>query len=223
MAEFFGGYWHDEDFGLAHCSAYGDKPGRKIWIWVLARQGMIWEDLLTDADGQYVAGDSDILTRPTAGPPGFDWKSIYGLFLKGQEDARQLAYVQAAEEFQSCLKQDPNYLPALVELAALANRRADPAAALDFVRRALSIDTYDPGANYQFGLASAALVTAPPGTALAWPRPGQRQRESHRQYPQPRRPATLRLRPTAPGRRRRCGRRADRPARTRPAQPLRAF
>ena len=176
MAEFFGGYWHDEDFGLAHCSAYGDKPGRKIWIWGLACQGMIWEDLLTDADGQYVAGDSDILTRPTAGPPGFDWKSIYGLFLKGQEDARQRAYVQAAEEFQSCLKQDPNYLPALVELAALANRRADPAAALHFVRRALSIDTYDPGANYQFGLASAALghrADARDGFSLAapWPAP----------------------------------------------------
>jgi tetratricopeptide (TPR) repeat protein len=42
-------------------------------------------------------------------------------------------------------------------LAALANRRGDPAAALGFARHALSIDTYDPGANYQFGLASAAV------------------------------------------------------------------
>jgi len=39
---------------MAHCAAYGDKPGRKIWIWGLSRQGMIWENLLTDADGQYV-------------------------------------------------------------------------------------------------------------------------------------------------------------------------
>src|SRR5258708_4549557 len=53
-AEFFGGYWHDEDFGMARSSAYGDKPGRKIWIWGLSREGMIWEKLLTDADGQYV-------------------------------------------------------------------------------------------------------------------------------------------------------------------------
>ena len=60
-------------------------------------------------------------------------------------------------QFELCLKQDTNYLPALVELASLANRRADPAAALGFARHALSIDTYDPGANYQFGLASAAL------------------------------------------------------------------
>jgi hypothetical protein len=28
-AEFFGGYWHDEDFGMAHFSPFADKPGRK--------------------------------------------------------------------------------------------------------------------------------------------------------------------------------------------------
>jgi len=38
LAEFFGGYWHDEDFGMAHCAAYGDKLGRKIWIWGLSRE-----------------------------------------------------------------------------------------------------------------------------------------------------------------------------------------
>jgi tetratricopeptide (TPR) repeat protein len=282
LADFFGGYWHDDDFGMAHCAAYGDKPGRKIWIWGLSREGMIWEDLLSDADGQYVeiqsgrlfnqadsssvltpfkhaefppyatdtwtehwlpvkgtkgfvsaspwgalnvtregerlvirisparplhdklevfdgsrllakrelnlkpmraveevvllaappkalrvcvggdklqyaSGDGDILSRPTAAPPGFDWGSLYGLYLKGKESARQRAYAEAAQEFESCLKQDTNYLPALVELAALANRRVDSAAALGLARRALSIDTYEPGANYQFGLASAAL------------------------------------------------------------------
>jgi tetratricopeptide (TPR) repeat protein len=282
IADFFGGYWHDDDFGMAHCAAYGDKPGRKIWIWGLSREGMIWKDLLSDADGQYVeiqsgrlfnqadsssvltpfkhaeflpyatdtwtehwlpvkgtkgfvsaspwgalnvtregerlvirisparplhdklevfdgtrllakrelnlkpmrpveevvllaappkalrvcvggdklqyaSGDGDILSRPTAAPPGFDWGSLYGLYLKGKENARQRAYAEAAQEFESCLKQDTNYLPALVELAALANRRVDSAAALGLARRALSIDTYEPGANYQFGLASAAL------------------------------------------------------------------
>ena len=282
FAEFFGGYWHDEDFGMAHFAPYGEKPGRKIWIWGLSRQGMIWEHLLTDADGQYVevqsgrlfnqadtsssltpfkhtefapyatdtwtehwlpvkgikgfvsaspwgalnvtrdgdrlmirvspnralrdklevfdgdrllamrelrlkpmqpveeivplagspaslrvcvggdkiqytAGDDDVVTRPTAGPAGFDWKSAYGRYLKGKEDARQRAYTTAAAEFQSCLKQDTNYVPALVELASLANRRADFNAALGLARHALSVDTYDPAANYQFGFASAAL------------------------------------------------------------------
>jgi tetratricopeptide (TPR) repeat protein len=302
LADFFGGYWHDEDFGMAHCAAYGDKPGRKIWIWGLSREGMIWEDLLTDADGQYVevqsgrlfnqadsssaltpfkhtefppyatdtwtehwlpvkgikgfvsaspwgalnvtregerlvirisptrplrdklevfdgnrllakrelnlkpmqpveelvrlaappkalrvcvggdklqytAGDGDVLSRPTAAPSGFDWDSLYGLYLKGKEDARQRAYAKAAQELESCLKQDTNYLPALVELAALANRRADPAAALGLARRALSIDTYEPGANYQFGLASAAvgrLADAKDAFSLAALSPGWR-------------------------------------------------
>jgi len=41
LTDFFGGYWHDEDFGMAHCAADGDKPGRKIWIWGLSREGMI--------------------------------------------------------------------------------------------------------------------------------------------------------------------------------------
>jgi len=50
---FFGGYWHDSEFGFGHWALYDDMPGQKIWIWSLARDGAIWEDLLTDADGQY--------------------------------------------------------------------------------------------------------------------------------------------------------------------------
>jgi tetratricopeptide (TPR) repeat protein len=283
LAEFFGGYWHDEDFGMAHCSAYGDKPGRKIWIWGLSREGMVWEKLLTDTDGQYVEVQSgrlfnqtaeestltpfkhkefspyatdkwtehwlpvkgtkgfvsaspwgamnvtrqegrlviglclarplrdklevfdghrllytkvldlkpmqpveevvplaapaqrlkvclgndklqyapdedDALSRPTETPANFDWTSVYGLYLKGKESARERAYGPAAEQFELCLNKDPNFLPALVEMAALANRRADYLAARGFALRALSIDTYDPGANYQLGRASVALA-----------------------------------------------------------------
>ena len=281
-AEFFGGYWHDEDFGMARCSSYTDKPGRKIWIWGLSREGMIWEKLLTDTDGQYVeiqsgrlfnqadetstltpfkhkefapyatdswieywlpvkgtkgfvsaspwgalnvsregdqlsirisptqqlrdklrvfdgkrllverdinfspmrtveevvklpgevkalrvavGGDKlsyvsepdNVLSRPLEAPRDFDWKSTYGLYLKGKENARQRFYTKGEEGFQACLKTDPNFSPALVEMASLANRRGNRIEARDFARRALSIDTYDPGANYQFGLASAAL------------------------------------------------------------------
>jgi predicted Zn-dependent protease len=281
-AEFFGGYWHDEDFGIARCSTYVDKPGRKIWIWGLSREGMIWEKLLTDSDGQYVevqsgrlfnqadeastltpfkhkefaayatdtwteywlpvkgtkgfvsaspwgalnvaregerlsimisparplhdklrvfdgpqmiaernlnlspmqpieetvklkgqvkalrvtvGGDKlsfvfqpdDDLSRPVETPNNFDWKSTYGLYLKGKENARQRFYSKAEEGFRACLKTDANFAPALVEMASLENRRGHYTEASDFARRALSIDTYDPGANYQFGLASAAL------------------------------------------------------------------
>lgn len=51
---FFGGYWHDDDFGMVRYGSHDDKAGKKIWIWGLSRQGMIWENLLTDTDGQYV-------------------------------------------------------------------------------------------------------------------------------------------------------------------------
>ncbi|MBW7890079.1 MAG: DUF5107 domain-containing protein [Chitinophagaceae bacterium] len=53
-ADFFGAYWHDDHTGMVRYGAYDDKAGRKIWIWGLSQQGMIWEELLTDKDGQYV-------------------------------------------------------------------------------------------------------------------------------------------------------------------------
>ncbi len=53
-SDFFGGYWHDDEMGFGHYSNYSDKLGKKIWVWGLSREGMIWENLLTDTDGQYV-------------------------------------------------------------------------------------------------------------------------------------------------------------------------
>jgi tetratricopeptide (TPR) repeat protein len=51
---FSGGYWHDDDFGVVRYGTHDDKAGKKIWIWGLSGQGMIWEKILTDTDGQYV-------------------------------------------------------------------------------------------------------------------------------------------------------------------------
>ena len=51
---FFGGYYQDEDYGFGHWGRYEEMPGQKLWLWALSRQGGIWEDLLTDTDGQYV-------------------------------------------------------------------------------------------------------------------------------------------------------------------------
>ena len=64
-ADFFGGYWHDSNFGFGHWARYDDVPGQKIWIWGLSRQGMIWEKLLTDADGQYSEPQSGRLFNQT--------------------------------------------------------------------------------------------------------------------------------------------------------------
>lgn len=52
--DFFGGYYHKSGYGFGHLSAYDEMPGQKLWLWSLARDGGIWEDLLTDTDGQYI-------------------------------------------------------------------------------------------------------------------------------------------------------------------------
>lgn len=50
---FFGAYYHDSDFGVLHVADYRQVPGKKIWSWGVAGDGLIWADLLTDHDGPY--------------------------------------------------------------------------------------------------------------------------------------------------------------------------
>lgn len=281
--DFFGAYWHDEDFGMGRFSTHDDKAGKKIWIWGLADQGMIWEKLLTDIDGQYVEvqsgrffnqadvgstftpfkhagffpyasdtwteywfpvkqikgfvkannfgalnvkrekgwvkiyfsslqnindelkvteGDkliwsklirlgtmesfrdsvqvpestanllvtlgenkliynsspaADVLDRPLETPKDFDWNSVYGLYLQGRENMDQRLFPKAKEKLEACLKKDPNFLPALTEMALLMLHNMQYQDALSFSKKALSIDTYDPAANYYYGLANIQL------------------------------------------------------------------
>ena len=52
--DFFGGYYHDDGYGWGHWARYEEMPGQKMWLWALSREGGVWEELLTDTDGQYV-------------------------------------------------------------------------------------------------------------------------------------------------------------------------
>lgn len=52
--DFYGAYWHEKGYGSAHYAPYDEKLGKKIFIWGLSESGMIWKNLLTDDDGQYV-------------------------------------------------------------------------------------------------------------------------------------------------------------------------
>ncbi|MBK7257558.1 MAG: DUF5107 domain-containing protein [Ignavibacteriae bacterium] len=67
--DFFGARWGSKDLGVLHWSHYTDKPGKKIWIWGLSREGEIWRNLLTDPDlgnGQYVEIQSGLhFNQPT--------------------------------------------------------------------------------------------------------------------------------------------------------------
>ena len=70
-ADFFGAYYHDDNTGMVRYGTYDDKAGRKIWIWGLSQQGMIWEKLLTDTDGQYVEIQSGRLFNQNSSPSTF--------------------------------------------------------------------------------------------------------------------------------------------------------
>lgn len=69
LADYFGGYYTDADRGFGHWAPAVDMPGQKLWLWALSRSGGIWEDLLTDTDGQYVeyqAGRMLVQYTPTS-------------------------------------------------------------------------------------------------------------------------------------------------------------
>ncbi len=299
---FFGGYWHDDDFGFGRYANYDDKPGKKIWIWGLSRQGMIWEDLLTDRDGQYIEiqsgrlfnqesassiytpfkhrgfppyttdtwtehwfpvketrgvdraipeasvnmelindslytwicsntylrdtitildQSSTIFKQPVTlcptetaqygfafeGDPenvsiklgqqyiigpggtsgqtlsrplelsGFDWNSAYGLYMQGKEKFRQRSYDQAGTQFEECLKKNPHFLLAINGLAQVKLKQLEFQEAWELTRRSLSIDTYDPEANFYYGIASlktGRIADAKDGFSIAAANAGYR-------------------------------------------------
>ncbi len=54
LKDVFGGYYRQAGYGFGHWARHEEMPGQKLWLWALSRSGGIWEDLLTDTDGQYV-------------------------------------------------------------------------------------------------------------------------------------------------------------------------
>jgi tetratricopeptide (TPR) repeat protein len=69
FTDFFGARWGD--FGVIHYAPQTDKPGKKLWVWGLSREGEIWVNLLTDPDlsnTQYVELQSGIHFNQAAPP-----------------------------------------------------------------------------------------------------------------------------------------------------------
>lgn len=292
--DFYGAYWHNDNFGSVHYAPYDEKLGMKIYLWGLSRQGGIWEELLTDTDGQYVelqsgrvfnqpandsgltpfkhysflpgttdlftehwfptketegiskvsplgtlhairnnnkltvtfspvqklnstlvvknkekvlfkeslqldvldtwkkeftlsdnapltieignkeliwdeAPESNNINRPNEFPADFDWNSVYGLYVQGEQLANQKQYKAAEKLFLQCLEKDAYYLPALKKMASICYRKARHDEALKYARTALSLDTYDGEANYIYGLINyeTRLVDAKDGFSIA--------------------------------------------------------
>lgn len=51
--DFFGAYYHNSDYGVAHVADFREVPGKKYFSWGVADSGLVWTDLLTDSDGPY--------------------------------------------------------------------------------------------------------------------------------------------------------------------------
>ena len=101
--------------------------------------------------------DAYNLSRPLDSPKDFDWNTAYGLYVQGKELMDEKMYPAAEEKLQAALKKDPDYLPALVQMAELMYRNMRYAEALELAKKALSIDTNDGGANYYYGIINAQL------------------------------------------------------------------
>src|SRR4030095_11204322 len=100
---------------------------------------------------------ADVLARPLETPKNFDWNSVYGLYVQGKENFVQRYYQKAEDKLVECLKKDSNFLPALTALALLRLRKMEYKEAFELAKKGLSIDTYDPAANYYYGLANVQL------------------------------------------------------------------
>ncbi|MDE3179450.1 MAG: DUF5107 domain-containing protein [Acidobacteriota bacterium] len=50
---FFGVYYHKQDYGVVHVANFRQDPGKKLWTWGTAESGLIWATLLSDNDGPY--------------------------------------------------------------------------------------------------------------------------------------------------------------------------
>ncbi|MEO9210688.1 MAG: DUF5107 domain-containing protein, partial [Ginsengibacter sp.] len=282
-SKYFGVLWQKENYGMIHYAERQDKIGKKIWIWGLSRQGMIWEKLLTDHSGQYteiqsgrlynqnapesvftpfkqfdfapyntdtwseywypfqntdgvakadlngviniktvdekkvifispvsyindtlkvwnyneklilnipvslkplqsfqqsislndgeviakitLAGSEvklndsadKILDRPLEPYKNFDWNTAYGFYLKGKYESDTRHYAIAENNIRASLVKDASFIPALTEMSFLQYRKMNYDSAYYFSRTALSVNTYDPAANYYYGLASLKL------------------------------------------------------------------
>ena len=76
--KYFGAYWANENFGMMHISDRDEKVGKKFFTWALSDEGNIWEELLTDTNGQYLEVQSGrLFNQNEANSSLTPYKQIY--------------------------------------------------------------------------------------------------------------------------------------------------
>ena len=111
-------------------------------------------------DNQLVYSESqadNCISRPQQTPANFNWKTAYGLYVQGRQWMNQKNYYKAKHFLQASLKEEPYFLPALINLASLSYQQGRYEQALSYCCTALSINTYEGEANYLYGLCNMAL------------------------------------------------------------------
>jgi tetratricopeptide (TPR) repeat protein len=94
------------------------------------------------------------VSRPLKSPDNFDWDSEYGLLLRGTDLSKQKNYAEAEKYLMKALEKDPGLVPALTGMSQIRYRQGLYESARQFAGRALAVNTYDPAANYFWGLSS---------------------------------------------------------------------
>jgi tetratricopeptide (TPR) repeat protein len=112
---------------------------------------------LTLAGREIWSREEKTMGRPSTDPDGFDYETAYGKYLLGRDYAGMGLYDRAEEQIKGSLALDATFIPTLVEMSRLCHRRMDYEAAYSFARKALSIDAYDPEANFEYGRAALRL------------------------------------------------------------------
>ena len=279
---YFGAFWAKENFGMMHYAERDEKVGKKFFTWALSDEGGIWEELLTDTNGQYLevqsgrlfnqnsegsssftpykqfyftpygtdvwteywfpykatGGVTDVslfgvihvtekngaldlslsplqpvgdtlklydaggqiiasqpvtlsvaqtyntslripdgkpafkltlcnreiwskedktMDRPQTGVEPFDYETAYGKYLLGRDYSGMRLYSSAEKYIKESLDLDPNFIPSLVEMSRLYYRRMNYDSAYFYARKALSFDTYNPDANFEYGRSARQL------------------------------------------------------------------
>ncbi|MBW1945953.1 MAG: hypothetical protein JRJ51_24470, partial [Deltaproteobacteria bacterium] len=101
--------------------------------------------------------EANKLQRPLLLDKDFDALSPEGLYIAGEEFARQKDYVSAMAKYSECLKKDPSHIRAKTRKAELYFRRSKYELALTFASQVLAVDTYNPGGNFIYGLICSRL------------------------------------------------------------------
>lgn len=100
------------------------------------------------------SSESVDLERPVDKNDQFNWNTAQGQYLRGRDLSGLRLYAQAEIFIRKALGYDPCFVSALTEMSRLFYHKMDYDSAFHYAYKALSVDTYDPAANFEYGRAA---------------------------------------------------------------------